>query len=63
MLLAADGTAKIADVGLAALAAGALSAARGEAAFPYAAPSCSWELAAPRRCAAGLVYDLSLVNI
>ena len=38
MLLAVDGAAKLADVGLAALAA-SVSAARGsDGAFPYAAP-------------------------
>ena len=38
MLLAVDGTAKLGDFGLAALAAGTSCAGESEVAFPYAAP-------------------------
>ena len=38
VLLAADGTAKLGDVGLAALAANVSGAGSSEGAFPYAAP-------------------------
>ncbi len=46
VLLAADGTAKLGDVGLAALTAGVSRARSSEAAFPYAAP----ELLMGARC-------------